>query len=208
MAIYLLIGWHRKEASVGREEGTRDRILDVAQDLVQRVGANAMSYQDLSAAIGITKPSIHHHFPTKAVLLEQLVRRYSADILGAVDRILASDENGMAKLERYCTIFETTIAESAGEKACLCGMLGAEAATLGDRTLERLRDFYAANNERLRRLLEDGRRDGSIRFEGEAAAAASLVFATLEGALMIVRVQDGTEGFRAIVRQLLLLFQP
>jgi TetR/AcrR family transcriptional repressor of nem operon len=193
---------------VRRADGTRERILDVAQDLVQRVGANAMSYQDLSAAIGITKPSIHHHFPTKAALLEQLVRRYSATFLGVVDRILASDANGMAKLQRYCALFEATITESAGEQACPCGMLGAEAATLGDRTLERLRDFYAANDERLREILEAGRRDGSIRFEGDAADAASLIFASLEGALMVARVQDGAEGFRAIVRQLHRLFQP
>src|SRR5262249_26290756 len=155
----------------------------------------------------ITKPSIHYHFPTKADLLEQLVRRYSDYFLGVVDRILASDENGMGKLQRYCALFEATITESAGERACPCGMLGAEAATLGNRTLGSLRAFYAANNERLRRILEDGRRDGSIQFAGEAADAASLIFASLEGALMVARVQDGAAGFRAIVRQLLLLFQ-
>lgn len=193
---------------MGREEGTRERILDEAQALVQRVGANAMSYQDLSAAIGITKPSIHHHFPTKATLLEELVRRYSAYFLGVVDRILTSEENGLAKLERYCGLFEATIAESAGEKACPCGMLGAEGATLGDATLERLREFYAANNERLRRILEEGRQDGSIRFAGEAEDAASLIFAALEGALMFARVQDGAAGFRAIKRQLLRMFEP
>src|SRR3712207_7018673 len=51
-----------------RSEPMRDRLLDVAQELVQRVGANAMSYQDLSKALGITKASIHYHFPTKADL--------------------------------------------------------------------------------------------------------------------------------------------
>ena len=34
---------------------TRNRILDVAQDLIQRRGLNAMSFQDLSDSVGIKK---------------------------------------------------------------------------------------------------------------------------------------------------------
>jgi len=52
---------------------TRTRILDTAQDLVQRIGANAMSYQHISEAVGIRKASIHHHFPKKEDLLEALI---------------------------------------------------------------------------------------------------------------------------------------
>ncbi|WP_257998927.1 TetR/AcrR family transcriptional regulator [Fischerella thermalis] len=46
---------------------TRTQILDTAQDLIQRVGVNAMSYQDISEAVGIRKASIHYHFPSKAL---------------------------------------------------------------------------------------------------------------------------------------------
>jgi TetR/AcrR family transcriptional repressor of nem operon len=193
---------------VRRDEGTRERILDVAQDLVQRVGANGMSYQDLSDALGITKASIHYHFPSKADLLEALVRRYSEYFLGVVDRILASEGSGMEKLRRYCDLFAATLAESAGEKACPCGMLGAEAATLGGATLLRLRDFYAENDRRLRAMLEEGRRDGSVRFRGDAGDTAAVLFAALEGALMVARVRGGVEGFRAITGQLLRSLAP
>lgn len=48
---------------------TRDKILDVADDLVQRVGLNAMSYTHISDAVGIRKASIHHHFPRKEDLV-------------------------------------------------------------------------------------------------------------------------------------------
>jgi TetR/AcrR family transcriptional regulator, transcriptional repressor for nem operon len=193
---------------VKRDEGTRDRILDVAQDLVQRVGANGMSYQDLSEAIGITKASIHYHFPTKADLLEALVRRYSSYFLGVVDRILASEGSGMEKLHRYTDLFAATLAGSAGEKACPCGMLGAEAATLGDPTLLLLRDFYAENDRRLQSMLEEGRQDGSTRFEGAASDVASVLFTSLEGALLVSRVRGGVEGFRAVAAQLLRLLAP
>jgi TetR/AcrR family transcriptional regulator, transcriptional repressor for nem operon len=41
------------------ETDTRTLILDAAQDLIQRLGANAVSYQHLSEAVGIRKASIH-----------------------------------------------------------------------------------------------------------------------------------------------------
>ena len=167
-----------------------------------------MSYQDLSKAIGITKASIHYHFPTKAELLEALVRRYSAYFLGVVDRILAAEASGMEKLHRYSELFAATLAGSDGEKACPCGMLGAEAATLGDETLQLLRDFYTGNNRRLEMMLEEGRHDGSIQFEGAAADVASVLFTSLEGALLVSRVRGGLEGFRAVAAQLLRLLAP
>ena len=56
---------------------TKTAILDAAQELIQRRGVNAMSYQHISEAIGIRKASIHHHFPTKDALLDALIQRYT-----------------------------------------------------------------------------------------------------------------------------------
>ena len=48
---------------------TKGKILDVAQDLIQRFGLNAMSFQHLSDAVGIKKSSVHHHFPSKDLMV-------------------------------------------------------------------------------------------------------------------------------------------
>src|SRR5215510_2912589 len=98
------------------EADTRTLILDAAQDLVQRLGANAVSDQHLSEAVGIRKASIHYYFPAKEDLLE-----------------------------------------AKHDKACLCGMLGAELASLGDEAAKGIRRFYKANQERLASILERGR---------------------------------------------------
>ena len=54
---------------------TRTRILDVAEELIQRVGLNAMSYKHISDVVGIRKASIHHHFPKKENLVDELLNR-------------------------------------------------------------------------------------------------------------------------------------
>jgi len=189
------------------EKETRTAILDAAQDLIQRMGANAMSYQHISDAVGIRKASIHYYFATKEDLLEALLERYNAYFLALVDDIIHSNSKADKKLQRYVGIFEATLSSSSNDKACLCGMLGAELATLRSDSVRHVRAFYEANEARLVQILDEGRRDGCFRFEGSARQTASLIFSLLEGAVLISRVQDGVRHFKGIGAQLLKLLR-
>jgi TetR/AcrR family transcriptional repressor of nem operon len=189
------------------EKDTRTAIMDAAQDLIQRMGANAMSYQHISDAVGIRKASIHYHFATKEDLIEALLERYSAYFLALVDDIIRSKRKADHKLQRYVGIFEATLREGSQDKACLCGMLGAELATLRSHSIRQVRSFYEANEARLLQILEEGRQDGSFRFAGSARQTASLIFSLLEGAVLISRAQDGAPHFKGIGVQLLKLIR-
>ena len=184
---------------------TRSRILDAAQELIQRVGANAISYQHISDAVGIRKASIHHHFPSKEDLIEALIRRYTAYFGGIVKGILESDRPAPEKLRRYAGLFEATLRQGAHDRACPCAMLGAELATLGSASAGLIREFYRENEKWLTRLLEQGRAERSLSFEGSPQATASLIFALLEGGMLVVRVSGGGKQFRAITEQLIAL---
>jgi TetR/AcrR family transcriptional repressor of nem operon len=184
---------------------TRSRILDAAQELIQRLGANAISYQHVSDAVGIRKASIHHHFPTKEDLIEALIRRYAAYFGGVVEGILASDLPAPEKLRRYCGLFEATLRQGTHDRACPCAMLGAELATLGSASAGLVREFYQENEKRLARLLERGRAEQSLSFAGSPRATASLIFALLEGGMLVVRASGGAKQFRAITEQLIAL---
>lgn len=186
---------------------TKTKIMDAAQDLIQRWGANGMSYQHISEAVGIRKPSIHYYFPTKEDLIEALIDRYSDYFLEMVDRILESHDSAKLKLQRYVALFEATLRTGSNEKACLCGMLGAELASLGNDSAAKIRAFYEENEKRLIIILEEGRKSKEFRFAGDSRAAAALIFSLLEGAVLIVRVQDGVKQFRGIAQQLLSLLQ-
>jgi TetR/AcrR family transcriptional repressor of nem operon len=172
------------------QSDTRTRILDVAQELVQRLGVNAMSYQHISNAVGIRKASIHHHFPTKEDLITALLNRYNANFLGLVDDIVTAPIDGKAKLLRYVGLFEATLSDSSGEKACLCGMIGAELATLGCPSVELVRRFYQENEQRLTQILVQGREESIFRFKGDAGQVAKMTFALLEGGVLIARSRD------------------
>lgn len=184
---------------------TKTLILDTAQELIQRLGVNAMSYQDISQAIGIKRASIHHHFPTKDDLVATLLDRYNAYFLRLVDSIVASTDSPEVKLRRYCGLFEATLSDGNQDKACLCAMLGAELATLNSPLVERIRVFYRDNEERLASILSEGQKTGIFQFTGNVQATAALVFSLLEGGILIARAGGGTQQYRAIIDQLMLL---
>ena len=182
---------------------TRGKILDVAQDLIQRFGLNAMSFQDLSDAVGIKKSSVHHHFPSKDLMANALLERYIGDFDVIVEKILSSRVSGKTKLKRYCGLFVDTLENSEHEKSCLCGMLAAEMFSLNDQGLALVQSFMAGNVKHIREMIRAGVEDGSLGSKSDSAGTAELVLATLEGGLMVARCDGGPKQLADVVRRLL-----
>mgnify|MGYP000300314046 CR=1 FL=1 len=187
---------------------TRTAILNVAEELVQTHGANGISYATISERVGIRKASIHHHFPTKDDLVEELVRRYSGDFLGQVDGILASRRTATAKLQAYIGLFDATLEASPGKRVCLCGMLGAEYGSLSPKAASLLKAFYRENEERLAAILQQGRREGSLSFVGNTRTVGMSLFSFLEGAMLVARADGGAEQFKELSEGVVRLLRP
>ncbi len=188
-----------------KSTNTRNQILDTAQALIQTVGLNAMSYADISEAVGIRKASIHYYFPSKEDLLGALLERYRPEFLRSVDSILATSESAEVKLRHYCGLFESTLSSGEQDKACLCGMLGAEVKTLNSFLSDQIAQFYQDNELRLTQLLSEGVATGDFKFSGHTTAMAQLIFALLEGELLIARAYKGVPHFQGVVEQLIQL---
>lgn len=186
---------------------TKTAIMDAAQELIQRGGANTMSYQHISDAIGIRKASIHHHFPTKEHLIEAVIQRYATYFLGIVDGIVESKLDPAAKLRTYAGLFEATLCEGKQDKACLCGMLGAELTTLGNPAAAGVRRFYRDNETRLAKILEEGLNNGVFHFKGDSKLVAAVIFSLLEGGALIVRAEGGHKRLHTMVEQTIKLLQ-
>ena len=182
---------------------TKGKILDVAQDLIQRFGLNTMSFQHLSDAVGIKKSSVHHHFPSKDLMVNALLTRYIDDFDVVVKEILNSRTSGKTKLKRYCGLFLGTLENSEHEKSCLCGMLAAEMFSLNDDGLVLVRKFMSGNVEYIREMIRAGIEDGSLGSKSDAAGTADLVLATLEGGLLIARCDGGPKQLADVIKRLL-----
>ena len=183
-----------------QNQKTRDRILDVAERLVQTRGFNAFSYADIAEALHVTKASLHYHFPTKAELGAQLIDRYAAGFAKALADIDGSSKDDAEKMRRYVDLYGGVLRDN---RMCLCGMLAAEFATLPKPMKAGLKQFFDANEKWLTAILESGRAATCLRFTGDASELARLLVGSLEGAMMIARSYGQVERFDATAGRLL-----
>ena len=164
------------------DESTKSALLDAAQVLAQTRGYNAFSFGDLSACIGIKTASIHYHFPTKADLGRALVMRYRAMLEALGAEIESKTDDPIEQLRRYVAALKGGLKK--GTRMCLCGMFGAEFATLPDPMQDEVRQLFMASETWLGGVLSRGKAAGKLVFEGDPKRVAGAVFASLQGAML------------------------
>ena len=179
---------------------TAERILDIAERLVQTRGFNGFSYADIAEALKVTKASLHYHFPSKGDLGKRLIERYEANFLAALERIDAEAKNAPEKLRRYAAIYGDVVRAN---RMCLCGMLAAEFATLPEPMRADLRHFFDENERWIGSVLKQGRKEKSLAFSGSPADAAQALVGALEGAMMITRSYSDPARFKTVAEKLL-----
>ena len=180
--------------------GTSERALDIAQGLVQTRGYNAFSYADIAAALRISKASLHYHFASKAVLGFSLIQRYEDNFKRALVAIDETCSTAPDRIRNYVAVYARVLAD---HRMCLCGMLAAEFETLPKPMQSALDHFFALNEIWLEGVLEQGRREGSLSFEGSACELAQFLVASLEGAMMLARSHGAEQRFHAAATRLL-----
>ena len=179
---------------------TSQRILDIAERLVQTRGFNGFSYADIAQALHVTKASLHYHYPAKADLGKELIERYERNFLNALAHIDAESADAREKLRRYAAIYADVLR---ADRMCLCGMLAAEFATLPKPMKDPMRHFFDENERWLTVVLKQGKKEKVLKFTGDPTEAAQALVGGLEGAMMIARSYGDVGRFNAVTERLL-----
>jgi TetR/AcrR family transcriptional regulator, transcriptional repressor for nem operon len=182
------------------QTGTAAQILDVAERLVQTRGFNDFSYADIADELGITKPALHYHFRSKAVLGDAIIVRYSERFFSALERIESSESDAHARLKAYVQLYRSVLSE---RRMCLCGILAAEYQTLPVSMRSAVLDFFERNETWLERVLREGHDAHTLTVGEPIRDVARTIIDTLEGATMIARAQDAPERFDGVAARML-----
>lgn len=183
-----------------KESGTAERALDIAERLTQIRGFNNFSYADIATELGITKASLHYHYPGKAELGQALITRYTERFDQALDEIARELPNARAKLEAYADLYAGVLRN---ERMCMCGILAAEYPTLPAAMQSEVVRFFDENQNWLAGVLADGKAEGTLTYQGRAEDVAQSILSTLEGAMLVARPYGDLARFDAAARQLL-----
>ncbi len=169
---------------------TRDQLLVEAENLIRRGGYSAFSYAHLTEKIGITKASIHYHFPTKQRLAEAVVDLAQARFAEALKGIEAENTLVADQLHQYAMLFLDGFEASLRP---LCGALSAELAALPPSLHERTAAYFRLHLDWLTRVLEKGITAGELHWTNGSAALAPARFRAGTCAGGSPRSEDGHE---------------
>jgi len=177
---------------------TASRILDTAQQLIVAKGYNAFSYADIAEVVGISKPSIHFHFATKAALVHKLLERYRDTLKASLEQLAQNIPGPLEQLRAYAGYWENCIRDNSAP-FCLCAMLASELLSLPQEVAAQVKLYFGELEGWLMSVLEQGAAQGQFKLARAAAAEAESFMASTHGAMLSARVFGDADVFARIV---------
>jgi len=168
-------------------EMTRQKIIEQAAPLFNRLGYAGCSMQDIMAATGMEKGGLYRHFSGKEELAEEAFR-YS------LARVTEARQEGMETIEGSVDQLHFIIRRFVEIHSIVPGgcpvMNTAIDADDGNPALRKLvQDAVQQWKAKIGKIVKAGIERGEIRADVEPRSIANVIIASLEGALMISRLE-------------------
>ncbi|WP_431257960.1 TetR/AcrR family transcriptional regulator [Roseateles chitinivorans] len=162
-------------------------------------GYNSFSYADLAERVKITKASIHHHFPSKAVLVQRVVSLYREEARHGLAGMERQIGDPASVLNAYANYWAGCI-RSGEHPFCICAMLATEMPTIPEEVAVEVRAHFHDLNAWLAGVLKRGAAAGQFHLGGTPANSARAFMAVVHGAMLVARAVDDPKAFGAIVQ--------
>jgi TetR/AcrR family transcriptional repressor of nem operon len=185
-----------EQIDMTKGEQTRRKIVEAAAPIFNQRGYEGSSLNDLMEATGLKKGGIYRHFSSKEELAAEAfdytwetartIRltnlEEKASSVEKLKQSIASFVDHRSPIAGGCPILNTAIEADDGN------------AVLRTRVTKALRWWL----ERLQTIVEQGQEHGEIRRSVDPKTVATLIVASLEGALMMSRLQRNDDSLRRV----------
>lgn len=162
----------------------KQQMIDIATETARKGGVQAITMRDLGEAVGIKSSSVMYHFKNKNGLLLAIVDSYSRLFFEHLERL--DSESPRNRLMGLTDLFEEALNT---DRMCLCGMLAADSSQLDNTTRASTRNFFSRMETWVRNALIEA---------GNDKHAAPLIVSSLEGAMLLDRMEENNERLNAV----------
>jgi TetR/AcrR family transcriptional regulator, transcriptional repressor for nem operon len=183
---------------------TREKIMELGEDLIRTRGYNAFSYQDISSELGIKNAAVHYYFPSKESLGTSIVKTNIQRFQEMVDNMHSRNFDEWHQLETFLKIYLKSHRE---HKLCIVGSLGPDLNTLNQSTKDELKKMTEMIVLWLTNLMESGKQRNIFAFKGESKDKALLILSNMIAGLQLVRILDKSD-FKSIYQSILEELKP
>jgi len=183
---------------MSKGEETRERILARSAQLFNRQGYFGASLTDIMRETGLEKGGIYNHFSSKEQLaLESFDYAYEL-VRQRVRQALAGKFNAIERLLAIVSVFQSEVEDPPVAGGCPILNTAIEADDANEELRDRARAAMDDWRATIHRIVSKGIERQEIRPGIDADEVASILIATLEGALMLSNLyRDPTHMKRA-----------
>src|SRR5258706_8104562 len=177
-------------------EQTRRKIVEAAAPIFNQRGYEGSSLNDLMQATGLKKGGIYRHFSSKEELAAEAFDYTWEAAWNARLQHVDETANGIQKLKQLIANFVDHRSPIAGGCPILNTAIDADDGNpvLRAHVAKALRTWLS----RLLRIVQQAQKRGETRPNVDAKTVATIIVATLEGGLMMSRLQRNEEALRRV----------
>lgn len=181
---------------------TRAKILNKSGVLFNTHGYKATSISDITTATGFTKGAIYRHFKSKEDLEKETLFHLSSIMFEKLRARIKNEPTAGAKLRAIFKYFESYITNPEVKGGCPLMNAAIEA----DDAHPSLRKAAVKTLDTLmisvETILNNGIRFGQIRKDTDVQHYATVIVASLEGAIMMSKLRGNNEDILRVARHL------
>jgi AcrR family transcriptional regulator len=164
---------------------TREKIMELGENLIRSKGYNAFSYQDISSELGIRNAAVHYYFPSKENLGTSIVKNNIQRFEEMVENMHSRGFDEWHQLETFIKIYIKSHRE---QRLCIIGSLGPDFNTLSETTKVELKRMTEIVLKWLTDLLIVGREKKIFVFKEDPYNKSLVILSCLIASLQLARI--------------------
>jgi TetR/AcrR family transcriptional repressor of nem operon len=177
---------------------TARNLISEAGRLITNFGYNGFSYANLAERLGIRKPSIHHHFPSKVDLVVAVVEQQRAAIEAQIAALENDSPDAIGQLLAYVDYWKQCIEDQSGS-FCLAGVLAVELPGLPPEVGAAVTRHFNDLGKWLERVMTLGVEQGTIQLDLEPRTSSQFFQTAIYGAMVMARAYGDPSKFTFVV---------
>ncbi|MEK6776372.1 MAG: TetR/AcrR family transcriptional regulator [bacterium] len=183
---------------------TREKVLSEAARLFHQKGFGATSINDVVAATGLKKGSLYFHFNGKDALALAILEKAKEEFLKFLDLSLSGATPGESLRHFFQGVLEKQ--KSSGfVGGCIFGNTALEMSDKDQRFSSFIKEVFTEWVEKLQRVISDAQASGEVRNDLPAHFLARHVVSTLEGCIMLARLEKDEKLFKNCLKSIEIL---
>jgi TetR/AcrR family transcriptional repressor of nem operon len=191
---------------MGRTSNAKERLLQVAFDLIWQQSYGAVSVEDICERAKVKKGSFYYFFPSKCDLAVACYEEHWQKSRANYDRIFSPLVAPLERIENYCQfMYERQLEkfEKTGRVlGCPFASVAAECSTQDEKIRQKTEQIFSRNSKYIETALRDAYKEGLVKkmdFESKARAVCCFFM----GMLLEAKVKNDPEVLKDVASDVL-----